>query len=254
MTTAPTPAAAPAWRRVAAQARFETRAVLRNGEQLLVTIVIPVLVLVGLTKATAVELNTDGFSRIDFVTPGVLAFAIMTSSFTSQAIATAFDRRNGVLRLLSTTPLGRSGLLAGKVVGVLAVQVVQVLVVGLVALALGWRPVAAGIPLAVVALVLGAAAFTSLALVFAGTLRPEAVLALANLVLLALALAGGIIVPADRMPAGLAHVAALLPSGALGDLMRGAFLHGSLPIGSVVVLVVWTAVLGGTAARVFRWH
>ena len=186
--------------RVLAQTAFEARAILRNGEQLLVTIVVPVLVLIGLTKATGIDIDTDGMSRIDFFTPGVLALAIMTSSFTSQAIASAFDRRNGVLRLLSTTPLGRGGLLAGKILGVLAVEVVQVVVIATTALLLGWHPDPTGLLLAVVAVVLGTAAFTSLALLVAGTLRAEAVLAVANLLLLLLAVAGGVIVPADRLP------------------------------------------------------
>ena len=124
-------------RRVLAQTSFEARAILRNGEQLLVTIIVPVLVLVGLTKVTGVDLDTGGASRIDFLTPGILALAVMTTSFTSQAIASSFDRRNGVLRLLSTTPLGRGGLLAGKVLGVLVVEIVQVVVIGLTALLLG---------------------------------------------------------------------------------------------------------------------
>lgn len=246
--------AAPASRRVLAQTAFEARAILRNGEQLLVTIIVPVLVLVGLTKATGISVDTDGMSRIDFFTPGVLALAIMTSSFTSQAIASAFDRRNGVLRLLSTTPLGRGGLLTGKILGVLAVEVVQVVVIATTALLLGWHPNAAGLLLAVVALVLGTAAFTSLALLVAGTLRAEAVLAVANLLLLLLAVAGGVIVPADRLPGPMAHVALLLPSGALGDAMRETLWHGSLPAWSVVVLVGWTAALGWGASRLFRWH
>ena len=120
------PGAAPALRRVLAQAGLETRMILRNGEQLLVTVILPVLVLVGLARTGFVDLATDGASRIDFVAPGVLALAVMSTSFTSQAIATAFDRRNGVLRLLATTPLGRGGLLAGKVLGVLAVELVPV--------------------------------------------------------------------------------------------------------------------------------
>ncbi len=248
------PAAAPALRRVAAQTAFEARAILRNGEQLLVTIVVPVLVLVGLTRVTAIELDTGGASRIDFLTPGVLALAVMTSSFTSQAIATSFDRRNGVLRLLSTTPLGRGGLLAGKVLGVLVVELVQVVVIGVTALLLGWHPDPAGIALALVAVVLGTAAFTSLALLVAGTLRAEAVLALANLLLLVLAVAGGVIIPADRLPGPMAHVALLLPSGALGEAMRETLLHGVLPAWSVVVLVGWTAALGWGAGRLFRWH
>ena len=106
-------------------------------------------------RSTGIELDTGGASRIDFLTPGVLALAVMTTSFTSQAIASSFDRRNGVLRLLSTTPLGRGGLLAGKVLGVLVVEVVQVVVIGLTALLLGWHPDPAGIALAVVAIVLG---------------------------------------------------------------------------------------------------
>ena len=247
-------APAPTSQRVLAQTSFEARAILRNGEQLLVTIIVPVLVLVGLTKATGIDLDTGGASRIDFLTPGILALAVMTTSFTSQAIASSFDRRNGVLRLLSTTPLGRGGLLAGKVLGVLVVELVQVAVIGLTALLLGWRPDPAGIALAGVAVVLGTAAFTSLALLVAGTLRAEAVLAVANLLLLVLAVAGGVVIPAEQLPGPMAHIALLLPSGALGEAMRETLMHGVLPAWSVVVLVGWTTALGWGASRLFRWH
>jgi ABC-2 type transport system permease protein len=247
-------AAAPTRQRVLAQTTFEARAILRNGEQLLVTIIVPVLVLVGLTKVTGIELDTGGATRIDFLTPGILALAVMTTSFTSQAIASSFDRRNGVLRLLSTTPLGRSGLLAGKVLGVLVVELVQVVVIGVVALVLGWRPDPAGLVLAAVAIVLGTAAFTSLALLVAGTLRAEAVLAVANLLLLLLAVAGGVVIPASQLPGPMAHVALLLPSGALGEAMRETLMHGVLPAWSVAVLVGWAAALGWGASRLFRWH
>lgn len=246
--------AAPAWRRVAAQASFETRAILRNGEQLLVTIVLPVMVLLGLVRTSFLDLDTGGYARADFVTPGVLAMAVMSTAFTSQAIATAFDRRNGVLRLLATTPLGRGGLLAGKVLGVLAVEVVQVVVIAGVALALGWRPDVAGIPAAIGAVLLGTAAFTALALLLAGTLRAEGVLAVANLVLVLLVVGGGVLLPAGQLSVPLAHAAVLLPSGALGEAMRGALLDGAVPPFSVVVLLGWTAALGWGASRLFRWH
>ncbi|ROS74306.1 ABC transporter permease [Cellulomonas sp. PhB143] len=246
--------AAPAWRRVAAQTVFETRMILRNGEQLLITLVLPVLLLVGLTQTDIIDLDTQGVARIDFVTPGVLALAVMSTAFTSQAIATAFDRRNGVLRLLATTPLGRGGLLAGKILGVLLVEVVQVVVVGVVAAGLGWHPEASGIPGALGAGLLGTAAFTSLALLLAGTLRAEGVLAVANLVLVLLAVGGGTLVPAEQMPGPMQHVAVLLPSGALGEAMRGALIHGSVPAFSVVVLLGWTAALGWGAGRLFRWQ
>ncbi|MCC2333006.1 ABC transporter permease [Cellulomonas wangsupingiae] len=251
---AATPAAAPVARRVAAQAGFEARMILRNGEQVLVAVVIPVLALVGLVRASFIDIETGGAARVDLLAPGVLALAVMTASFTSQAIATAFDRRNGVLRLLATTPLGRGGLLAGKVLGVLAVEAVQVVLIAGAALALGWRPDPGGALPALVGLVLGTAAFTALALLVAGTLRAEAVLALANLLLLVLALGGGVILPAERLPGPFASLAAWLPSGALGDVMRGALVDGALPLLPALVLVGWTTVLGVLAARLFRWH
>ncbi|MCL1872305.1 MAG: ABC transporter permease [Promicromonosporaceae bacterium] len=246
--------AAPAWRRVAAQAAFETRTILRNGEQLLVTIALPLFLLVGLARTSIFELDTAGATRIDFATPGVIAVAVMSTAFTSQAIATAFDRRNGVLRLLATTPLGRGGLLAGKVLGVLAVEVVQAVVISVVALGLGWRPHAAGIPAALGAGLLGTAAFTALALLIAGVLRAEGVLAVANLVLVLLIAGGGVLVPPDRLPGPLADLATWLPSGALGEAMRGALLGGGVPVLSIVVLALWTAAFGWSAARLFRWQ
>ncbi|PRZ02571.1 ABC-2 type transport system permease protein [Isoptericola sp. CG 20/1183] len=252
--TSPFPAPAPARRRIAAQASFETRAILRNGEQLLVTIVVPVLLLVGLVRTSVVDLDTGGVDRVDFVTPGILALACVTTSFTSQSIATAFDRRNGVLRLLATTPLGRGGLLAGKILGVLAVQVVQVAVIGAVALGLGWQPVLAGVLPALGLGLLGTAAFTALALLLAGTLRAEGVLAVANLVLVLLVVGGGLIVPPAELPGPLAHVAAFLPSGALGEGLRGALLGTGVPALSVVVLLGWTAAFGAGASKLFRWH
>ncbi|WP_298460176.1 ABC transporter permease [uncultured Cellulomonas sp.] len=245
--------AAPAWRRVLTQTAFETRAILRNGEQLLITLVLPVLLLLVLTRTTVIELDTGGGTRVDLVAPGVLALAVMSTAFTSQAIATSFDRRNGVLRLLATTPLGRGGLLAGKVLGVLVVEVVQVVVLGAVALGLGWDPAVAGIGPAALAVLLGTAAFTSLALLLAGTLRAEAVLALANLVLVLLAVAGGIVAPADQLPGPLSVVAGALPSGALGEAVRSALRDGVLATGPVLVLAAWTAALSGLAARLFRW-
>ncbi|WP_407342507.1 ABC transporter permease [Pengzhenrongella phosphoraccumulans] len=245
--------AAPPWRRVLSQASFETRLILRNGEQLLVTLILPVLLLIGLAQVSVIELDTAGATRINFITPGILALAVMSTAFTSQAITTSFDRRNGVLRLLATTPLGRGGLLAGKVCAVLAVEAVQVVVLGGVALLLGWAPPVAGLAPALAAIVLGTAAFTSLALLLAGTLRSEAVLAVANLLLVLLTVAGGAVVPATQLPGALATVAPLLPSGALGDALRGALLDSGLPLGAALVLVAWTIALALGAGKLFRW-
>ena len=244
----PDHAAAPRWRRVLAQADFEVRGLLRNGEQLLLTLVLPALVLLVLGGTSVVDLGPD---PMDVVAPGVLALAVMSTAFTSQAISTAFDRRAGVLRLLATTPLGRSGLVAGKVVAVLVVEVGQVLVLSVIAVALGWR--AQGPAAAALLLALGTAAFVSLGLLLAGTLRAEAVLAGANLLWVLLLVGGGIVVPADRLPGPLAALAPLLPSGALGDGLRTAFAGQGVAWAAVLVLLVWVAGGMSVVARTFKW-
>ena len=249
-----TAGAASTRRRILAQSTFEAKMILRNGEQLMVTILLPVMALVGLSQTSIIDLDTAGRSRIDFITPGIIALAVMSAAFTSQAIATAFDRRNGVLRLMATTPLGRGGLLASKIIGVLAVEAVQIVVISAVAVGLGWRPDPVGIPLALVAVLLGTAAFTSLAMLLAGTLRAEGVLAVANIVLVLLTVLGAVLTPAEQLPDALRHVALLLPSGALGEAMRGAFFDASIPPFSLLVLLAWAAGLGWGAGKLFKWH
>ncbi len=252
--------AAPVGRRVLAQAGFDARLLLGNGEQLLVSLVLPVLALLLLVRAPLVALGLPrelaALPPVDVVAPGVLAMAVVATAFTGQAIQLGFDRRYGVLRLIATTPLGRGGFLAGRVLAVLAVEVLQVLVLGGVAAALGWRPWAGGPAAAAalaVALLLGTAAFVALALLLAGTLRAEAVLGLANLVFVLLLAGGGVLLPVRALPGAVGAVAGLLPSGALGELVRAATLTGALPLGPVLVLVVWAVVASLLVVRTFRW-
>ncbi|MGZ4630191.1 ABC transporter permease [Oryzihumus sp.] len=236
--------------RVLAQARFESGTLLRNGEQLLVALVLPALALVGLALAHSPSLGPG--RRIDVAVPGVLALAVISTAFTGQAIQTGFDRRYGVLRLLGVTPLGRGGLLAAKSVAVLAVELLQFVVIGGLGLALGWHPSWVGLLPALVVALLGTWAFVALALLLAGTVRAEGVLAIANLVWVVLLALGGVIIPRSEQPAGLSHLAAVLPSSALADGLRDAFLHGLAGI-PVLVLVLWGAAATVVAARTFRW-
>jgi ABC-2 type transport system permease protein len=242
------PSAAAPLRRVLSQAAFDARVLLRNGEQLLLTLALPAFLLVGLTVASVPDVGPG--RRIDVVAPGVLALAVVSTAFTGQAIGTAFDRRHGVLRFLGTTPLGRSGLLAGRVLAVLLVETVQVVVLGAIALALGWRPTPAGLLPAAVALLLGTAAFVALGLLVAGTLRAEAVLAVANLVWVLLVVGGSVVVP---VPGTLGAVASALPSGALGAAFRAALQHGQVDVGALGVLVAWAVAAALAGVRWFRW-
>src|ERR1700730_16342613 len=228
---APAPGASPLGRMIAAQARLETRTLLRNGEQLLLTLVIPLLLLAAFGLEPLINLDT-GMSRIDFLTPGIIALAVMSTAFTSQAIATGFERRYGVLQRLGGTP-------------------------PIAPVAIGWRPHPPPSALVVVPLLilLGTAAFSGLALLMAGTLRAEATLAGANLVYVVLLGVGGVVFPLTKCPAGARPVLELLPTGALSTGLRSVLQEGAaFPVGNTVTLMVWAAAAIALAARTFRWE
>jgi len=242
--------AAPRRRQLAAQANLELRLTLRNGEQLLLTIAIPTIVLVLFASAPIANLPKP---RIDFLMPGVMALAIMSTAFTGQAIGTGFERRYGVLRRLGTTPLSRGTLLAAKTLSVLCIEVLQIALLCLVGVAYGWSP--HGNPLTVIGvLLLGTAAFSSLGLLMAGTLRAEATLAAANLIYLVLLVLGGVAFPLTDFSDGVRHVLELLPISALSDGLRIVLRSGAtMPRHDWLTLLVWTLAGATAATRWFRW-
>jgi ABC-2 type transport system permease protein len=237
---------------IGAQAALETKMLLRNGEQLLLTVIIPTLLLVLFSSVDIID--TGKGKSVDFLAPGILALAVMSTAFTGQAIATGFERRYGVLKRLGASPLPRWALLTAKTGSVLVTEVLQVALLTVIAFALGWSP--NGSPLSVLLLlVLGTAAFSGLGLLMAGTLKAEATLAAANLVFLLLLLGGGVIVPLDKFPGAAQDALRLLPISALSDGLRAVLQHGAgMPWGDLGILAVWAVLALGAAARWFRWE
>ncbi|MCW2666104.1 MAG: transporter [Frankiales bacterium] len=252
---APRPGRAPYGRLLVSQTRAELLLTLRNGEQVLLNLVIPLGLLVVLTLLPFVSVQGDDSreGRAAFFVPGVLALAIMSASFTGQAIATGFERQYGVLKRLGATPLPRSALLLAKTLGVLAVELLQITLIALVGLLLGWDP--RGSVLSVLLLVvLGTAAFSGLGLLLGGTMRGLTTLAAANLVWLVLLVLGGVMFPLSEFgPAQ--DVLRLLPTAALSGGLREVLQHGGgLPLQDAAVLAVWAVAGLGAATRFFRWE
>jgi ABC-2 type transport system permease protein len=238
-----------------AQAAMELRLTARRGENVLVTIVIPVVVLLFFASVH-IHLIGNG-PPVDFLLPGSLALAIIATSLVNLGIATAYERQYGVLKRLGGSPLTRGSLLAAKMGAVLVVEVGQVvLLVAIAAGALGWRPGPAASPLLfVAALLLGTIAFAGLGLLLAGALRAEATLALANALFVAFLLLGGIVLPVTELPGPLAAVADVLPAAALADLFRAALGSGDIDLPRVLlVLAAWGIGSVALAARTFRWE
>jgi ABC-2 type transport system permease protein len=252
--------AAPVWRATLAQAAMEVRLTSRRGENLLVTLVIPVVLLLFFASVPVLPAGADAGSAIrpiDTLLPGILALAIISTSLVNLGIATAYERSYGVLKRLGGSPLPRGGLIAAKMLTVLIVEVIQFALLGAIAVgAFAWTPGAgSSAPTVVAALLLGTLAFAGLGLLMAGTLRAEATLAGANGLYLAFLLLGGIVVPVDRLPGILADLARLLPAAALSDALRIGL--GAAPgdaAGALAILTAWGLVAAGLAARRFRWE
>jgi ABC-2 type transport system permease protein len=238
-------------RAVAAQTKVELMLTLRRGESLIVTLVVPLGVLVFFSKVDAI--NTTLKHPVDFLVPGVLALAVMSSAMVSLGIATGFERRYGVLKRLGSTPLSRAGLLGAKTVTVLLLEVIQATVIIVTGIALGWNATG-GIFLAILLLLLGTIAFAGIGMLMAGTLRAEANLAAANGLFLVLLFLGGMAYPLSKLPGALQAVAKALPAAALSDTVRSVLSTQPFPTGQLVVLIAWAVAAPLAAAHWFRWE
>ena len=237
-----------------AQTATELRLTARRGENVLVTVVTPAVVLVFFASASV--LPTPAGRPVDFLLPGSIALAVIATSLVNLGIATAYERSYGVLKRLGGSPLTRAGLLTAKIAAVLVVELGQVvLLVVIAALALGWSPAPGTNPVPLLGVVLlGTLAFAGLGLLLAGALRAEATLALANALFIVAVLLGGIILPLDHLPGPLAAAAGLLPAAALSDAVRVAFGDSLEPIRPLAILLAWGIGSIALAARTFRWE
>lgn len=250
---------APVARSVSSLAAHELRLTARRGENVLVTLVVPVAVLLFFASAGQVP-GVSGTS-VDFLLPGAIALAVVAGGMVSLGIATAYERAYGVLKRLGGAPLPPWALLAAKLAAVAILTVLQTaLLIGVGVAFLGWSPGAGWSPLLLVAsLALGMVAFAGLGLLLAGSLRAEAVLALANGVFLVFLMLGGIVLPVDLLPEALRPVAAVLPATALADLLRISLVSGvdpatvPSPAMPALVLTAWAVVTAALASRFFRW-
>ncbi|MHB1988806.1 MAG: ABC transporter permease [Acidimicrobiales bacterium] len=233
-----------------AQVAAEVRMTLERGETLLVTVGIPAFLLVFFSLVHVLPTGTK--HAVDFLAPGVLGLAVMSTAMVSLGIATGFERSYGVLKRLGATPLGRPRLLAAKITAVISVEIVQIVVLGAIAVALGWRPHPSS-GLAVLAELLATIAFAGIGLAMAGALRAEINLALANAAYIVFLLIGGIVFPLGKL-GSFATFARLLPAAALSDALHPSLGHGAAPgIESWIVLGLWAIVAPLVAVFTFNW-
>ena len=244
-------------RLVLAQIRMELTTLVRNYEQLLLIMVIPIGVLIFFGNVAVLP---DSITLTRLVA-SVLTLSLISTAMVSTGIATGFERSYHVLKRLGVTPLGRSRLIWAKAGSVSVVELVQVSVLVAIAVGLGWSIVELSWWRLALALLLGTAAFAGIGLCLAGRLRAEANLAAQNGLYLVLLALGGVIIPVDDLPDGLGAVARYLPSGALAEVVHtslggapsGVWLFIDAPLGAWLVLALWALVAPLAASRLFRF-
>jgi len=146
----------------------------------------PVVLLIFFTLVPVLPTGTR--HRVDFLAPGILALAVMSTAMVSLGIATAFERSYGVLS--GSVPHPSAGPCCSQPRSSRSSSSRSLrswFLVG-VALALGWRPHASA-GLAVIAVLLATVA-SGVGLAMAGALRAEVTLAVANGVYVILLLIG----------------------------------------------------------------
>lgn len=240
-------------RQIAIQTRYELLLTLRRGENILITLIVPVLLLIFFTSLNIVPAVNGG--AINFLLPGILALAIMAAGMVNLGIATAYERYYGVLKRLGSSPLPRSGLIIAKVISILILEVVQViLLIGVAILFYHWQA-AGSLWLTILALALGTVAFAALGLAMAGALRAEVTLAGANALFLLFVLLGGGILPLNHLPAPLGAFAQILPASALTQLLQAGMTTGAtFPTFALIVLLIWAVAALLAAIKTFQWE
>ncbi|HEY6538652.1 MAG TPA: ABC transporter permease [Candidatus Dormibacteraeota bacterium] len=246
------PRAASWGRAFRAQFQVELLLMVRQGENLLVILFLPVLLLVLLTGA---RIFPAGSVRpVQFLVPGILTVALMSTGMVTLGISTAYQRYYRVLKRLGGSPLPRSALAAAKAAAVLVVEVAQVgLLLAIAGLGLGWR-LHGSFPLAVILLLVGAVTFAAIGLALAGAVRAELTLGGANGLYLLFLVLGGVVLPVNHLPGAIQPLARVLPATALSSSLR-AVLQGHPP-GAVdlALLVGWAALTVAAAGLWFRWE
>ncbi len=246
------PSPSPWWRSLPAQLRVELLLLLRQPENLLMILVLPVLLLIFFAGVRVFP-SASGHP-IDFLVPGVLTLALMSTGMVSLGISTAYQRYYRVLKRLGGTPLPRVVLVAAKAAAVLLVEVVQVAILLAIAyLGFGWRA-PGSLPLALPVMLLGAVTFAAIGLTMAGALRAEFTMGGANGLYLLFIVLGGVAVPIPQLPSFIQPVATILPPTALSTSLRAILEGAAFPTLAVALLAGWTVLLLAAAVTCFRWE
>ena len=263
MTAATAAAGAwPSWGRLTwTSMRSQNRTFWRNPVASFFTLGLPLIMLVlfGALFSWDIDVGFGLIPAAQFYTPGLAAFTAANAALSNVGITLAFQRQFGLLKRIRGTPLPPSTFLAGTVASSVWIALLGTLIMFMVGVLFFDVGIAAAkIPAAVVAFVVGTAAFAGLGLALAalapsGNTAP----AVANAVILPMAFVSNVFVPAEDPPAWLRILGDVLPLKHFAQAFSAAFHPAVQPPAwrgtDLAILAAWG--VGGAllAWRFFDW-
>jgi len=207
---------------------------------------------------TSQQVEDKSLKTIQYVTPGLLGWAIATSATFGAAATLVGWRRSKLLRRLRLAPISSRAVVGARIGVTLGIALVQMAIfVGLGVVLFGLR-LSGYWWLAVPLLVCGTLCFMAMGLLAGAVSKTvEGASALANIFVLPMAFLSGSFFPLDNAPGWLNVVSHLLPLRYLNDGMLDVMVRGqgpsavALPIG---ILLGFAVVVVAIAARLFRWE
>jgi ABC-2 type transport system permease protein len=202
----------------------------------------------------------ESFNYIDFLVPGVVAMALMTSGIYGVSGTFVYYRQNGVLRRLKATPMPLGSFVATRVLVHLVTALIQAGLVLLVGVVLFGVQVATGPTLLKVAMMalIGSSSFITIGFFIAAVSRNvEIAAALAQVIGTPMMFLSGIFFPMENAPAWIQPVVKAMPLAYLADALRDIIIKGEtlwFVRLDIVVLSVTTAVFLALSVRFFRWE
>lgn len=202
--------------------------------------------------------SVPGTRYIEFLVPGLAALTIMTSSLFGTGAVIVVSRREQLLKRYLATPLRPALYILSHVIGRILILVAEIAVVLIGAYCMfGFRLAGGLLPFFAFAL-LGAAAFTAIALLCGSRTSNMAVMnGFTNLLTLPMMIVGGVWFSRSNFPPWLASPARFLPLTALVDGLRQIALEGlnwAALAPTAAVLAVWFAVATVLSHWLFKWY
>lgn len=247
---------------LASQIGYQLRLLRRTPMAAFVTLVVPVMVLLamGLLYHGVHLASRGGISYTQFVTPAMLAFAVLTACYMSVITTTVVAREGGVLKRIRSTPLPPAVYMAGRIASAAVSAAIGVALVAAVGvLVYNFRIVWAGVPAALLTLVVGIICFCALGMAVSALVSSvDSALPVAWGSILPLCFISDVFAPIDGAPAVLRQVASYFPVRPFANSLETAFnpITGSAAVqwSHLGLIAAWGAAATVAALLAFRWQ